>query len=279
MANSMSAFEHCVGEGKLPTPGGDIDFDWTHVRPAYRRLYAEFWQLARPFGIPLSPELFWDLALVIAAMDAVDRELDKLKDLQSRKQLSRQVVTFLAGDIPRRYESLPMPNLEKRLLELGEMVIQRNIQVPFVETIQSIFNLSEEKRQAHHVSKFADCIRQEWRLAGMLPLFVLGPVATPKFRDFFLSLCETMHVIDTVIDAPSDYREGTLSFRPGPKLYLTLAIFFAKQVWKLLVIHPAPLYLVRYAFAVATSLGHSPERSMLVIDGVLLNRCRQYESE
>ncbi len=224
--------------------------DWTHVRPVYRALHAEFWRLTRPFGIELSPGESLDLAHLIAAMDAVDREVDELNERPSRERLCRQVAGFLASDLPWEHAAQSAYELGHRLTELRHVIVRHEVRSPFVATVESIFRLSEEKRFVPGGTQFLQTIRREWRLAGALPLMILGQKSTPRFKVFFLSLCEAMHAVDTMLDARRDFREGRTRIRPGLMFYLTLCIQLAKDCSLLFIRFPHRTQLMRYAIAV-----------------------------
>ncbi len=249
MAISIATTGRAACESSEPTPELSA-FEWTNVRSDYRSLHAEFWRLTDPFGIELTPDLSLDLAHLIAAMDAVDRELDGLAERSLREQFSRQVVSFLANESPWQYASHSETNLAGRLVELRRVMVRRHVQLRFAATVQSIFRLSEEKRNACAISQYMQLVRREWRLAGELPILILGRVSTPRFESFFFSLCETMHAVDTVLDARNDYRSGLIAVRPGPVFYAMLVTQLAIHVAYLLFKCPSRLQLVRYAVGV-----------------------------
>jgi hypothetical protein len=226
-------------------------FDWQGVRPVYRALHAQFWRLTEPFSLPITDDLSRDLAVQIAAMDAVDEELDELSDEVIRRRFCFQVEGVLLADDQGAVPSEFGPQLTRRLKDLREVLLRRGIERPFTRIVSEIFALSERKRESRSLAGFLEIVEREWELAGRLPLLIMGEYSNPRFESFILRVCCTMHLVDTLLDARQDYQAGLLSVRPGLWFACSLMLRLLGRVPSLLLRFPRPLCLIRYAFAMA----------------------------
>jgi hypothetical protein len=222
-------------------------FDWNGIRPVYRAMHAEFWQLTKPFSLAIPDAVRHDLAVLITAMDAADRELDRLPDPAGRERFGAQVTHFLSGIRPLPDQAGFAPDLFRRLGDLREVLRRRKIRHSFVSTARKVLELSERKRTADSGSRYLTLAEREWRMAGRLPLLILGTSSTPRFESFFLRVCQTMHMIDTALDARKDFRSGLMAFRPGLRFHAGLLFRLFSSLPSLMLSHPGPLVLIRYA--------------------------------
>ncbi len=231
----------------VPAPVARQPFDWNGIRPVYRTMHAEFWRLTRPFSLKIPDDVWRDLAVLIAAMDVADRELDRLADAGDRRVLGRRIGELLAGANRLRERCPASPELIRRLASLHKVLGRRGIQVQFVATMNEIVDWAERKRLAGSHAAWLNSAAREWQIAGRLPLLILGASSTPRFESFFLRLCRTMHIVDTALDARQDYRDGLLPFRPGLAFHALLFFRLLRELPSLLFLHPGPLCLIGYA--------------------------------
>ena len=159
--------------------------DWNQVRYVYRKLHTDFHVLTTPFGIRISPQMNRDLALLIASIDAVDRELDELDDLAERDAFSKALVVYLKGESTEIHEPSVSESLATQMRRLRTMIERLNIQAAFVETVERILEHTEGKRQATDDGVMIEHLLAEWRHTGVLPVLVLGRQSTREFEDFF----------------------------------------------------------------------------------------------
>lgn len=232
MAHSILAPGRCVTRQSIPENGvtnparSRQPFDWSDVRPVYRAMHSEFPRLTRPFSLTIPAETSRDLAVLIAAMDLADRELDGRRDAVERQQLAGQVLQVLAGgDRSQAEVSLPS-GLRRRIDDLRQILQRRGIEAEVVQTVAAIFRLSESKRLAASARDHLRLAEEEWRTAGRLPLLILGQHSTPRFESFFLRFCGAMHAVDSALDGRKDFRSGLMAFRPGLR-------FHARVLWRL----------------------------------------------
>ena len=221
-------------------------FDWTHVRAVYRKLHSDFHVLTKPFGIPISHELNGDLAHLIAALDVVDRELDEIEEFNRRKSFGEALIGYLRGKFSVvAYEPAPA-ELVTRMHSLRNIIVRREIQSEFCDTVATILKHTEAKRQTNDKCQMIRHLVTEWRSTGHLTILLLGKQSTKKFEEFFYLACEMMPAIDTIQDARSDYRKGQIKIRPGLGLYAKLFLVFVFPLPKLLCLFPARWSLFKY---------------------------------
>lgn len=211
-------------------PSSTQEIDWTGVRPVYRAICEEFGRLTEPFGITLSTATRTDLAVLIIAMDSIDRELDTTTDTGERTTLSNAILSYLRGNESAELLGTLGIELSERLSVLRESLCRLGIENEFLKTAEAILLVTEQKRHATDVKDFIRCLETEWRLVGEMPLQILGGQAHPRFRLYFLRLCGSMYPFDTIPDMRADHRQGQISIRPSLRLAVRMV---GRVLWDL----------------------------------------------
>lgn len=231
--------------GKLSAPS---PMDWTNVREVYKKLQDDFHLLTEPFGIFVPEDRNRDLAQLIGAIDVVDRELDRIEEVESREVFITNVLSFLRGESVELNVDASV-ELADRMMILREAIERLGIQKKFCDTVREVVDHGEAKRLASTNDAMIHHLVEEWRLTGMLPVLFLGELATPAFEKFFYLCCATMPAIDMLQDARMDYRSGQIGVRPSIGLHLKLLKVFCCPLPRLLFLFPSPATLLRYAFS------------------------------
>jgi hypothetical protein len=229
----------------------DPAFNWTNVRPVYRKLYFDFHLLTNPFHLRPTSRTDIDLAHLITAMEVVDRYLDEMPEPGSSRTFSDGVLGFLAGetsgeDWPGLVGEPAVDELTSRLHSLRAAIEFRGIQAEFLATVESIFHHTELKRQATSTDSFIAHLIEEWRLAGHLTVLVLGSQSTRKFEKFFYPFCEMISAVDTIVDIRADHKARRLKLKPGPLLYTNLLSVAIRRMPNLFWRFPARWQLLKY---------------------------------
>ena len=225
----------------------DESVDWSHVRAVYRKLHTDFHVLTRPFGIQISNQRDRDLAHLIGAIDVVDRELDEIELAADRQLFGQSILDYLRGKTAEIAYERSTEELIFRLRVLRNLIVRREIQSSFCDTVQQILEHTEAKRQTIDPRQMIRHLTAEWRATGHLTVLVLGGQSTPAFERFFYLACEMMHSIDTMQDVRSDYRKRQVKVRPTIGLYARLIAEFVFPLPKLLFRFPARWDLFKYA--------------------------------
>jgi hypothetical protein len=232
-------------------------FDWTGIRPVYRRMNSEFWRLTRPFGIELTATNRLDLSVQIAVMDAIDRELDILAGAGPRSDFSRQVVRFLMNDSDWEYTCVTAFDLTPRLAAFKDTLWRLDVVDQVTAVATEVLSLTERKRTLTDRHAFLDCLEQEWRLAGRFPILMLGENSNERFENWFLAFCQAMHIFDTGLDLKSDFAAGEIRLRPGFAVYSSLLGRLLSRGPGLWFRFPAKWNLARYGMSMfRASLQH-----------------------
>jgi hypothetical protein len=226
-------------------------FNWTDVRPVYRKLYFDFHLLTNPFHIQTTARTEIDLAHLITAMEVVDRYLDEMPEPGSRQKFSNSVLGFLSEetsgeDLKGLVGEPSADELTSRLGSLRTAIESRGIQTEFLATVESIFHQTELKRQATSENRFIVHLIEEWRLAGHLTVLILGSQSNQKFKKFFYPFCEMISAVDTIADIRADYKARRLKLKPGPLLYAKLFVVATRRMPKVFWRFPARWQLLKY---------------------------------
>jgi hypothetical protein len=219
------------------------------VRPIYQAFCVELPRLTEPYGIELSQATQCELAILIRAMDSIDRELDSTLETDKRQMLSSSIIAFLRGDESSAIAERLGRNLTEQLAHLRNTVRQRGIGDEFAKAAQAVLVATEAKRWALTTSDFLRCLELEWRLVGELPLQILGAQTPQSFRQYFLNLCGAMYPIDTIPDMWDDYRRGQIAIRPSWWLAAVMACRLGCRLPKLVLTFPRPWRIIGYARA------------------------------
>ena len=231
--------------GELSASG---PMDWTNVRAVYKKLQDDFHLLTEPFGIFVPKDRNRDLAQLIGAIDVVDRELDRIEEVQAREVFITNVLSFLRGDSS-ELNVEASDELVDRMMILREAIERLGIQKKFCDTVREVVDHGEAKRLASTNDGMIHHLVEEWRLTGTLPVLLLREFSTPALEKFFYLCCATMLAIDMLQDARMDYRNGQIGVRPSIGLHLKLLRVFCRPLPKLVFLFPSPLTLFRYAFS------------------------------
>lgn len=191
------------------------------VRPEYLRLPGDLVQFARAFRLDLPVKHQRDAAVLVFAIECIDRIFDALPTMSLRAKFAADVLAVLNGAAS---ENPAMTSeATHRLAQLREVAQRRRIQPQVLEITARIFRNCEVMRATHDASFYVRGALLEGRLMVELLLLILGDAASPKFNDFMLQVGEPASLGDKLRDAGRDFATGELAIKPGVLLRARLA--------------------------------------------------------
>jgi len=204
----------------------------TTVRPEYLNLPRDLRELARGFNLDLPLDCRQDAAVLVFAIECVDRVLDSLPHAAERAQFAADVLMALEGNATASDSTLPA-EVQARLSQLQEVIHRRNIAGSFRRITRRILRNSERMRTTRRPASYIEGALAEGRWMVELLLLVLGGAVTPRFRQFMRQLAGPANLGDKLRDARHDFILGELAIKPGLVLHLRL---ICGMLWRILAL-------------------------------------------
>ena len=188
--------------------------------------------MARGFNLDLPLDRRRDAAILVFAIECVDRILDSLPAPAGRAQFSANVLSSLEGNAAASAHLLPA-EVRLRLSQLHEVIHRRNIAGSFCRITRRILRNSERMRNTRCPAFYIESALAEGRWMVELLLLVLGGEVTPRFREFMRQVAGPANLGDKLRDARRDFFSGELAIKPGLVLHLRLG---CGMLWRVLAL-------------------------------------------
>lgn len=188
--------------GRFPIP----------VRQEYQRLLLHLRALSAVFGFTLSSSSERNAALLVAAVECVDRFLDQLALPAERAALAARVEAAFESDPP-----LIDPDADEiacRLAELRELANRSAIPPRFRALTVEVLRNAESMRTTPRVKSLVNHAVREGQMLVELLLLVLTEPVPHGMTAFLRAVAGPANLWDKFLDAPRDHHCGELACRP-----------------------------------------------------------------
>lgn len=212
--------------------------DRSPTRPEYQALVDGYPSLLREFGVELSATDVGDLAVLMAAIEHVDRVLDPLPRAIDRDGLARAVVAMLRGEIPDA-ACLRDLALVRSVRALRAMAVRRRVSGVLARLTSEILANTERMRGARDRASYIACIEREGGLCTELALLVVPLPARPS--EFLRAIAAPANLMDKLLDLRRDHRRGEAAVDPGIGTHAVLATRMVRFAWLASRLHPSRL--------------------------------------
>ena len=214
------------------TLGGHTVEVGTTVRQEYLNLPRDLRELARGFNLDLPLDCQQDAAILVFAIECVDRILDSLPDPVERAQFAADVLAVLERKTSTPNNPLA-PEVRERLSQLHEVIHRRDISGSFCRITRRILRNSEQMRTTRRSVFYIEAALAEGRWMVELLLLILGDAVTPRFREFMRQVAGPANLGDKLRDARQDFTLGELAIKPGFMLHLRLG---CGMLWRIMAL-------------------------------------------